>query len=93
MKFVLPNFATKSSAMSFLKSKITYRALQVSSMFRANFADSAQCEGILFTMSDLSLADFLYGPKFNLNCKVLVEKQNYSIAYKKASNIYILFFR
>lgn len=28
-------------------------------------------------MSDLSLADFF------MNCKVLVEKQNYSIAYKK----------
>ena len=40
-------------------------------------------------MSDLSLA----GPKFNLNCEVLVEKQNYSIAQKKASNTYLhLFF-
>ena len=34
-------------------------------------------------MSDLSLADLPYGPKFNLNCEVLVEKQINSIAYEK----------
>ena len=59
--------------------------------FYARFVDLVQCEGILLTMSDLSLADFPYGPKFNLKCEVLVKKQNNSIAYKKASNMYILF--